>query len=194
MDQLSPRSQRKINSIVEQASRLFVRHGYHKVTMESIAQYANVSKVTLYKYFADKSILYEHIILEQFQQDIDAVKDIITDIIPYQEKWKGLLHHVVTQHQAPDFVSLDDNLLLSLAATKKIKSYRKKLQQLRGKLYNQGRMEEYLEDKATDEMLERLYHVVTTGLLREDTNIQSLSEVEQEHLIELLLYGLTKSH
>ena len=63
--ELSTRSQRKVNTIIEQASRLFARHGYIKVTMESIAQYANVSKVTLYKYYKDKQTLYEHIVLEK---------------------------------------------------------------------------------------------------------------------------------
>jgi len=83
---LSSRSQRKVNTIIEQASRLFVRHGYHNVTMESIAQYANVSKVTLYKYFKDKQTLYEHIILLNSTKDLEDIKTIISDFIPYPDK------------------------------------------------------------------------------------------------------------
>lgn len=194
MDQLSARSQRKVNSIVEQAARLFVRHGFHKVTMESIAQYANVSKVTLYKYFTDKSALYEHILLQQLQQDIVVTKDIVTDIIPYHEKWRRLIHYVVSKHQEADYVIQDDSLLLSLDATKQIKEYDDQLQQLRYKLYNQGRMEEFIHDDASDFMLERLYYVITSGLLSEFTNIQTLPESEHKQLIQLLLYGITKSN
>ena len=70
---LSKRSQRKVDSIIEHASLLFVRHGFHKVTMESIAQYANVSKVTLYKYFRDKQALYEHIITLGFEEELEIL-------------------------------------------------------------------------------------------------------------------------
>jgi AcrR family transcriptional regulator len=194
VENLSTRSQRKVTSIVEQASRLFVRYGFHKVTMESIAQYANVSKVTLYKYFADKMALYEYIILEQLKNELFITKDIVTDIIPYHEKWARLIYHVMENHQAPDYVIFENELLLSLGATKQLNDYNKKLQKLRFKLYNQGRMEEYIDDTTSDSMLESLYNVISSGLISQYSTIQSLPEDEQHYLIKLLLDGITKSH
>ena len=62
--ELSKRSQKKIESILQNAEKLFIKYGFNKVTMDSIAYEANVSKVTLYKYFPDKHHLYEMILME----------------------------------------------------------------------------------------------------------------------------------
>jgi AcrR family transcriptional regulator len=58
MDKAGERSKRKKNRILQSAVDLFLETGIKKVTMDDIAGRANVSKMTVYKYFKDKESLY----------------------------------------------------------------------------------------------------------------------------------------
>lgn len=49
---------KKAEKILNTTINLFIREGVKKITMDDIAQNANVSKVTIYKYFVDKDTLY----------------------------------------------------------------------------------------------------------------------------------------
>jgi AcrR family transcriptional regulator len=49
---------RKADKILNATIQLFLRDGIRKTTMDDIAEQADVSKVTIYKYFADKESLY----------------------------------------------------------------------------------------------------------------------------------------
>jgi AcrR family transcriptional regulator len=49
---------KKADRILSKTIRLFIHKGIRKITIDAIAEYANVSKVTIYKYFQDKDTLY----------------------------------------------------------------------------------------------------------------------------------------
>jgi TetR/AcrR family transcriptional regulator, mexJK operon transcriptional repressor len=53
-----PRDAAKRAAIVEAARQLFLNHGLEAVKMDHIADLADVSKMTLYNYFADKMALF----------------------------------------------------------------------------------------------------------------------------------------
>jgi TetR/AcrR family transcriptional repressor of mexJK operon len=57
------RSARKRQVIIETATALFLRNGYHSTSMDQIAADAAVSKQTVYKNFADKEQLFSDIVL-----------------------------------------------------------------------------------------------------------------------------------
>lgn len=76
------RSARKRREIVEAATALFLRNGYHGTTMDEIAALAAASKQTVYKHFSDKEQLFTAIILSmtanvgaQLQREIDALAE-----------------------------------------------------------------------------------------------------------------------
>ncbi|MGH8326678.1 MAG: TetR/AcrR family transcriptional regulator, partial [Steroidobacteraceae bacterium] len=54
----------KQRSIAEAATRLFMAEGYDAVSMDAIARAADVSKATLYAYFASKERLFASLIGE----------------------------------------------------------------------------------------------------------------------------------
>lgn len=68
---------KKAEKIIDSTIRLFVREGIKKVTMDEIAQYANVSKVTIYKYFTEKEILYHEIAKYIFLKYTTKLEQII---------------------------------------------------------------------------------------------------------------------
>ncbi|QMS85512.1 TetR/AcrR family transcriptional regulator [Candidatus Xianfuyuplasma coldseepsis] len=189
---LSARSQRKINSIIEQASRLFVRNGYHKVTMESIAQYANVSKVTLYKYFNDKQMLYEHIIQLNQDKAYNHLKDLVTDLIPYLDKVDQLFEYEVESYYDTNRPNLDESIILSLDCTKAIRKHKTRMRKLRQKLFHQGRMEEFICDELSDKVLESYYQAIVHGWISQQKQMLSLSEEEQLQWKNILLQAMKK--
>ena len=190
--ELSARSQRKINSIVEQSSRLFVRNGYHKVTMESIAQYANVSKVTLYKYFSDKLALYEYILIQNADRDYEHMKNIITDFIPYPEKVQTVCSYEVECYYDNNRPNLDESIILSLDSSKYMKKHNTRMKKLRQKLFHQGRMEEFICEDFQDSTLEVYYQAIIQGWIYAHPQILKLPLEEQSQTITLLLQGITK--
>lgn len=192
--ELPARSQRKVNTIIEQASRLFVRQGYHHVTMEGIAQYANVSKVTLYKYFKDKQSLYEHILLLDADKDFQSIKSIIADFIPYPEKVRSIFQLELDNYYDMDRPNIDPEIILTLDTEKALKKHETRLKKQRQKLYNQGRMEEFICENITDAILENYYFAILNGLIYQYKHIQKLSEEDQLQLLNLLCQGILKCH
>jgi len=54
----------KRHAIVQAATRLFLTHNYHSVSMDKIAQAAPVSKATLYNHFTSKNELFAAVVSE----------------------------------------------------------------------------------------------------------------------------------
>ncbi len=61
MNEVKSRANKKRIKILEMAISLFLKFGLKKTTMDDIAEKANVSKVTIYKYFTDKETLYREV-------------------------------------------------------------------------------------------------------------------------------------
>jgi TetR/AcrR family transcriptional repressor of mexJK operon len=55
-----PKNASKRRAILEAAKQLFLSQGYERTSLDSIAAAANVSKLTLYSHFRDKSDLHQH--------------------------------------------------------------------------------------------------------------------------------------
>jgi len=72
----------KRRQIIDTATDLFLRFGVKRVTVEEICQTAEVSKMTFYKYFINKTDLAEYIIfsiLDNAQNEFDSIwKEIST--------------------------------------------------------------------------------------------------------------------
>lgn len=82
-------TQRKINSILSAATRLFLRDGYTATSMDAVALEAGVSKRTVYGHFGSKDELFASIIREMCAEILpsatatparsdDDVEDILT--------------------------------------------------------------------------------------------------------------------
>lgn len=181
--ELSNRSQKKVDSILLNASRLFVQHGYHKVTMESIAQYANVSKVTLYKYFSDKQVLYEHILKSIYLEEYNEIVEIINSRLPFPEKIDGVVKARIKKYYDKSKPIFQGEITLSLDLQKFADEYTIKMNENRKKLYDQGKMEGYICDDISDETLEMYFKIIQKGLVSE---FKDLGELESENLSKLL--------
>lgn len=180
---LTTRSIRKVQSIVENASRLFVQHGYHKVTMEGISQYANVSKVTLYKYFEDKQALYEYILKENYLKEYDEVVESIDSDLPFEDKIKNVVKARIKKYYDKNVPIYHGEITLSLHLQKFIKEYKIKMQVHRQDLYIQGRNENFICSDVADKTLETYFKVIQQGLV---TVLKDINDFDDEKLTDLL--------
>ncbi len=65
MPEPGPAETPKRRQVVDAAQTLFLAHGYGAVSMDAVARTANVSKATLYAYFASKDELFASIMAER---------------------------------------------------------------------------------------------------------------------------------
>lgn len=70
-----PSDAAKAVAIVDAAWSLFLEHGIAATSIEAIARRAGVSKVTLYRHYADRAALFEAAVLREMER-IEAAQDI----------------------------------------------------------------------------------------------------------------------
>lgn len=68
---------KKCEKILNTSTKLFLKHGVKKVTMDEIAEQAGVSKVTVYKYFSDKDTLYYEVGKQILSDQLSKLKEIL---------------------------------------------------------------------------------------------------------------------
>ncbi|MDA5557316.1 TetR/AcrR family transcriptional regulator [Shimia sp. MMG029] len=76
------RQGRKFAQVLEHARRLFMQHGFESVSMDHIAQAAQVSKATLYNYFPDKRMLFMEVARRECEEQAEQLEAKVDDAQP----------------------------------------------------------------------------------------------------------------
>ena len=79
---------KKYHDIITTAKDLFWKHGFKRVTVEEICLKANVSKMTFYKHFANKTELEIQIIKNMFDENMKKFNEMMLSDISFEEKMK----------------------------------------------------------------------------------------------------------
>ncbi len=79
---------KKYYDIITAAKDLFWKHGFKRVTVEEICVTANVSKMTFYKYFPNKTELAKQIISNIFDEGMIKFNKMMLSDISFAEKMK----------------------------------------------------------------------------------------------------------
>ena len=82
---------KKKTRIVQAADQLFKKFGIKKVTVEEICQEAGASKMTFYKYFANKIELVKYLWQQMTDDSIQKLDELDRRDIPFTEKIKIML-------------------------------------------------------------------------------------------------------
>lgn len=85
------RTQEKRNAIVKVAQELFAEKGIAAVSVTDIAAKANVSRVTLFKYFGDKETLAKEAMFSWIELLMREYETILSSTKPFHLKLLGLL-------------------------------------------------------------------------------------------------------
>jgi len=76
----------KIKDITEAARVLLWKFGIRRVSVEEICREANVSKVTFYKYFENKTDLAIHLLDNVYRESLEIYRNLMARDIPFEEK------------------------------------------------------------------------------------------------------------
>lgn len=90
-----PARRRKRQRLVGAATRLFVRHGYRKTSVDEIAQAAQVAKGTVYLYFRTKADLLIQALLQEKRQYLEHLRPVLDDDLEPRERLRLWLRLVV---------------------------------------------------------------------------------------------------
>ena len=82
---------KKKTQIVEAADKLFNQFGFKKVSVEEICQAADVSKMTYYKYFANKNELIKYLWQMMINESWAKLDELEQQDVPFAEKVKMII-------------------------------------------------------------------------------------------------------
>ncbi len=82
---------KKKTQIVEAAEKLFNQFGFKKVSVEEICQAADVSKMTYYKYFANKNELIKYLWQMMINESWAKLDQLEQQDVPFAEKVKMII-------------------------------------------------------------------------------------------------------
>ena len=91
MKKQMPESNPKFQQIIDASQHLFWRFGIKRVTIEEVCRTALVSKMTFYKYFANKNDLVKFIIHLLFAEGMAKYNDIMNLSVEYPEKVRQII-------------------------------------------------------------------------------------------------------
>lgn len=189
------RAVNKQNHIKKSALELFDKYGPSKVSIDEIASHANVSKVTIYKYFDSKDGLYREIIKMIFDEHIKAVQQVINDDLPFFQKLK-----IIIATKSNSLCYMKGEFLQELIKSDREieeyieKNYKNKIKELMFAFYEQGKLEDYIDKNLSNEIIYLYTETFRIGLKENSLNTELLVSNSRtfEELIDLFFYGLIK--
>jgi AcrR family transcriptional regulator len=102
MDNVSLRTKRELKRknenrrfILEVSGKLFIRNGYRNTSMDEIAEEAQFSKATVYRYFDRKLDILTHIVLNSVQEARSEIVRISQEKISAEKRIIELIHYIL---------------------------------------------------------------------------------------------------
>ena len=188
--ELSNRSLKKYNSILKNAEKEFIKYGFNKVTMDSIANTANVSKVTLYKYFSDKQVLYEHILKENYFKEFNIIEETIHSDMRFNEKIDKIIKTRLAKYYSSDRLIVEKNYDQSDEMRTFISERTIIMESLNTKLYAQGKEEGMIRIDLTNETITKYFEIIRSGLIANFSTLQDIQNEDLSILFEVLYAGV----
>ena len=118
MERERHRQEENKHSILRAAESVFVQKGYSLATVDDIAEEAQFSKATLYRYFKSKSDILFEIIYSTFEESYQEMKKIQLKSLSAEEKLKQLVSYIISYYHKKQ--NLARILFMEKAAMKKL--------------------------------------------------------------------------
>ena len=88
--------------ILDAAVNLFLEFGYRRTTIETVARRLGVSRVTVYRYFADKTALFQAVLLRDFLRSANSIEQHLNTLsIEQNPVIEGFVLAVTLARQQP---------------------------------------------------------------------------------------------
>lgn len=193
MNGFKRRKEQKKENIRQAALALFKLHGFEKVSINDIAQKANVSHVTIYNHFGNKEELVREIIKTLLLDIVEKYRKIIKGERPFLERLETIVFdkaEIASQYQG--------ELLQSVARSDPViqhfieSLWQKEITQLTLDFIGEGQRLGYINQELSHEAILAYLEILRRGMF----NVPSLAEnVARDakfvrDLISLIHYGL----
>ena len=91
--------QQKKENILQIARELFFRFGYHKTSMDDIAQQVGLAKPTLYYYYPNKEAIFDEIVIREASAFLNKVEQAIPENLAADQKIVAFFRNIYDQLQ-----------------------------------------------------------------------------------------------
>lgn len=185
---------KKQKDILKAGKELLYRYGIKKVSVEDICKEANVSKMTFYKYFPNKTELVKSVVDELYSYWIDRYKAMLQSDLPPDQKMKKVLEYKIESARNMEsafFIELyihpDDSLKSHLDKWTKIRL------DLAAEWFKQMQQDGQITKEITLPVFLLFSNAMQEFALREDV-IQSFPDMGEltKIISRLLLYGIAE--
>ncbi|MCL2064757.1 MAG: TetR/AcrR family transcriptional regulator [Candidatus Cloacimonetes bacterium] len=194
----------KSDAILEAATKLIVKYGYQKTSIDDICREAKIGKGTVYHYFESKEDIFVAI-LKKISFDVwDDMRKKIDNANSFEEKLKTFLTIPVDllKSQSQLFMQVLSND--SFTFLDRINEFKENTQknffEILTSIFQYGIDHDVLRDEFainTTKIVNLLYRLVVTAKLEDqiDLNGDSFNEIVEERqlLVEILIKGFIKN-
>ncbi|MGG2065245.1 TetR/AcrR family transcriptional regulator [Bacillus sp. S14(2024)] len=192
MNGFERRKQNKIEQIYSSSFELFSKYGFQKVSVNEIAQNANVSPATIYNYFGTKEQLYADMLINWMDKQLEKYEKILNSACSFPEKTKEIM-----LLEAKNLQILSDKFQKSpfsevSGLMQRLESYNEqKVMQFFMKFVTIGKQEGYIHRDQTEDITMLYFTMYKNELGRhwEASNQERITR-NMDQLMELFFYGL----
>ncbi len=192
MDGHEKRKLRKMSEIKAMTFELCNQYGTQKVSVDEVAERANVSKSTIYKYFGSKEELIENVVSDIYEKIILDTSTMIAKDEDFLEKLRQI---IIAKLSSIDVMKGDFlNEVFSKKNSAISKKFNEKLKELMFTFFDQGKEQGYIDTSVSNNILYSYSEVFNAGFQALfNTDIISINDPEaMSQLINLYFYGIVK--
>ena len=187
------RRQKIIDRIKATALDLFTQANAEQVSMDEIAARADVSKVTIYKYFKTKEILYWQVIDMYVDESLAAAEKVIDSDLDFAGKLQFTLGAKADAPKVSDGQALFDLLdKYGQSGQDRQAGLRQRIKKIVFKFYEQGKKEGYIEQGMPFELLYLYSEIFDAGVRAKSIEMQAVLADPQafDQLMQIYFFGV----
>jgi len=181
------RRQRISDRIKKVALELFSNYGIDKVSMDEVAIKAQVSKVTIYKYFHSKEELRQEVVDLYINEVLATTEKILQGDMDLLEKLKLALGAGAV------FSKLTDNrALFAILDAERQAGYTRRFKEIMRNFFEQGKQAGYIDSKLSFDLLYLYYEIFQAGMMVKSVEVAHILSDPQSlnQFLDLYYFGI----
>ncbi len=186
------RRRQQISERIERtALELFKAHGVEQTSMDKIAEKADVSKVTIYKYFQSKEELFRQVINLYIDEILAETEERLASDGDIVEKLKILM---LAQANAPQLADSEALSILLEPGDPAQPGLKSRIRDFMYRIYEEGKQEGYIEESLSFDLLNLYTEIFTAGFQAKTKDLAAVLADPQmfEQLQRLFFFGFVR--